>query len=256
MKASTEEFLYVLLWTADSLLHPTWRNLNDGFEAWTWRNGLGRRVAELQRQHLVESVPEHLAHCVVRLTNAGRLAALGGRDPDEQWNRAWDEQWRMVLFDIPERQRPLRIKLWRNLRRQGFGYLQNSVWITPDRIDRERLAHTAAVPSVENVIVIQGRPCTGELDEAVVKGSWDFDRVNEAYRQCQEWLRRAPPADRGFTATREWAQAERTAWTRAAHLDPFLPGVLLPKGYLGRQVWRQRQETLQRLGRQLAGTAA
>ncbi len=32
MRPSTEEFLYFLLWNADSLMRPTWRNLTDPFE--------------------------------------------------------------------------------------------------------------------------------------------------------------------------------------------------------------------------------
>lgn len=255
MTASNEEFLYVLLWTADTLMRPTWRNVNDSFEAWAWRNRLGRRVAELQKQQLLERAPEYLAHAFVRLTNAGRLAALGGRDPDEQWRRPWDGQWRMVLFDIPVREHALHLRLWRNLRRQGFGFLQNSLWITPDPIDRERLAQSSAIPSVELIIVMQGRPAGGESDAAVVQGAWDFDAVNEGYRRCQAWLKQAPAAGAGFDTLRDWARAERAAWMHAVHQDPFLPASLLPRGYLGQRTWEQHRVTLARLAPDLAHAA-
>lgn len=256
MKPSTEEFLYVLLWTADTFMRPTWRNLNDGFEAWAWRNRLGRRIAELEQQQLIERAPEFLAHAVVRLTNHGRLAALGGRDPDAQWHRPWDGQWRMIVFDIPVREHALHLRLWRNLRRQGFGFLQNSLWITPDPIDRERLAQSSSVPSVEMIIVMQGRPCGGETDPAVVRGAWDFDVINGAYRHCQAWLKRAPGPGADFAAIRDWAQAERTAWMRAIRQDPFLPAALLPRGYLGRCTWEQHRQTLARLAPHLQRAAA
>ena len=44
MKPQTEELLYYLLWSADTLMRPTWRRLEEPFEAWAWRNGLIRRL--------------------------------------------------------------------------------------------------------------------------------------------------------------------------------------------------------------------
>jgi hypothetical protein len=66
------------------------------------------------------------------------LHVLGGRDPEAQWARPWDGQWRLVLFDVPTGQNAQRERLRRYLRDKGFGYLQNSVWISPDPLTAER----------------------------------------------------------------------------------------------------------------------
>jgi phenylacetic acid degradation operon negative regulatory protein len=244
MKPATEEFLYILLWTADTLMRPTWCNLNGGFEGWAWRRGLGRRIAELEKQQLVERPPLELAHAVVRLTNAGRLAALGGRDPEQQWNRQWDGRWRMVLFDLPEHELSLRMRLWRNLRRHAFGFLQNSVWITPDPVDRKRVGDAAKLPDVEVIIVIEGQPCCGESNRDIVRGAWDFDEINAAYQHCLAILKAMPARGSPTSQIRRWASLERMAWKRAVSLDPFLPAPLLPDGYLGRRVWECRKTAL------------
>ena len=55
MKAKTEELLYLLLWTCERLVRPTFRNLTDSFESWVYRNGFNRQLAELERRKLVES---------------------------------------------------------------------------------------------------------------------------------------------------------------------------------------------------------
>ncbi|HYD83142.1 MAG TPA: hypothetical protein VEA63_03800, partial [Opitutus sp.] len=81
MKPQTEEFLYFLLWTADSVMRPTWRNVSDSFESWAWRNGLGRRLADLEARKILERHPEPDLSRVVRLTQRGKDLALGGRDP-------------------------------------------------------------------------------------------------------------------------------------------------------------------------------
>jgi hypothetical protein len=131
MQPKTEELLSLLLWSADALMRPTFRNLTDSYESWAYRNGLMRQVAVLEKQQLVERSPGALDDRVYRLTDQGRLHALGGRDPAAQWSRAWDERWRLVLFDIPTAQNTHRARLRRYLRNKGFGYLQNSVWTHP-----------------------------------------------------------------------------------------------------------------------------
>ena len=45
--------------------------------------------------------------------------------------RRWDKKWRVLIFDIPENRRALRIKLRITLRSIGFERLQDSVWIYP-----------------------------------------------------------------------------------------------------------------------------
>ena len=42
MQPKTEEFLNFLLWSADLLARPTFRNLTDSYESWAYRNGLMR----------------------------------------------------------------------------------------------------------------------------------------------------------------------------------------------------------------------
>ena len=45
--------------------------------------------------------------------------------------RKWDGRWRVVIFDIPERRRSVRVRLRRFMQEYGFVRLQDSVWIYP-----------------------------------------------------------------------------------------------------------------------------
>lgn len=45
--------------------------------------------------------------------------------------RRWDGRWRIVIFDIWERRRPVRLRLREMLKKIGFVKLQNSVWVYP-----------------------------------------------------------------------------------------------------------------------------
>jgi len=45
--------------------------------------------------------------------------------------RKWDRRWRVVIFDIPERRKTVRVRLRRFMNEYGFVRLQDSVWVYP-----------------------------------------------------------------------------------------------------------------------------
>lgn len=255
MKPKTEELLNLLLWSADQLARPTFRNLTESYESWAYRNGLLRQVATLEHRQLLERDVRFPNDRFYRLSAYGRLHALGGRDPKERWARPWDGQWRMVLFDVPTGQNAHRERLRRYLRDKGFGYLQNSVWITPDPLTKERKILGAGRINVESLILLEARPCAGESDAEIVAGAWDFEGINRRYARHLKILGERPGSPLRSAAESKsllrWAKAERQAWLQAVKSDPLLPVRLLPSDYLGQQAWRQRVKVLRGASRQL-----
>lgn len=69
----------------------------------------------------------------LRLTEKGeQFAALmreGALAPKKP--RRWDGKWRLLIFDIPERRRGIRVHIRRTLATLGFVRLQDSVWAYP-----------------------------------------------------------------------------------------------------------------------------
>ncbi len=255
MKRETEELLNVLLWSAEMLTRPTFRNLTDSYESWANRHGLLRRLSFLEKKHLVERDSKVPDDRVCRLTAEGRLHALGGRDPQAQWTRAWDGRWRLVLFDVPMARDSARKRLRRYLAERGFGYLQGSVWITPNDLELERQILVGGKIDVESLLLLEARSCAGESDAEIVAGAWDFERINRRYARLMKILDERPASQlRNETAIKDWlcwAAAEREAWLDAVTNDPLLPERILPSNYLGRLAWRRRVEELRDASRQL-----
>ena len=248
MQPKTEEFLNLLLWSAEGLMRPTFRNLTDSYESWAYRKGLMRQVAVLEKQWILERDNSSRNDRLYRLTAAGRLHVLGGRDPQERWGRDWDGQWRMVLFDVPTGQNAQRERLRRYLRAKGFGYLQNSVWITPDPLEEEKQILGGGRINVESLLLLEARPCAGESDTEIVAGAWDFERINRRYAKYLKVLEERPTpslrSERGAKALLSWATTERQTWLDAVTNDPLLPARLLPSGYLGARAWERRVKVL------------
>lgn len=248
MKPRTEELLYLLLWGADQLARPTFRNLTDSFESWAYKNGFLRQIHELEARKILERKPGNAAEAIYRLSESGRLIAMGGRDPVAQWNRPWDGRWRIILFDLPEAEASARVRLRRYLQSSGFGFLQNSVWITPDPLNSLTRELSAHAEDVESLITLEARPAADETDADIVAGAWNFEHINHLYERSLRILRQlpktktktGPPAD----PLLRWAKQEKLVWQEAISADPLLPDSLLPAGYLGKKTWAERSRIL------------
>jgi phenylacetic acid degradation operon negative regulatory protein len=250
MKAKSELMLYHLFWLADYAMRPSIRRVGESFEEWAYKNGYLRQIQTLERQGMLESSPaEKGARRVIKLTRQGMLRALGGMNPAEHWDRPWDGQWRMALFDLPEEKRSLRNALRNELKAARFGYLQGSVWISPDPVDSLRENFRKSDPAIRTIMFFEGRPCDGAGDDELVRAAWDFEAIKQAYREHHACLKNQPRTDH---TTREqlfdWGNLEHAAWARCLKLDPLLPRVLWPAGYPGESAWHERLKYLKKAG--------
>ncbi len=242
-----------LWWGAEVITAPTWRNLDSSFESWAYRSGFSSRLDYLEREQFLEKRPgADAAKWIYRLTEKGRLAGLGGRDPERCWDERWDGLWRMVVFDLPEREPGPRKRLWRWLRANRFGCLQNSLWIKPVLDVGLERQWSADHPDLQIFAVFEGRPRSGASDEEIVAGAWDFEEIDRNYGDYVAHLKEAPTRGQKTAPAPEvlrgWIRQENLLWRRAVRMDPLLPNQLLPKGYRGRAAWKRRREVWKRIG--------
>jgi len=252
MKPKTELLLYQMLWGANKMLQPTLRNLHESFEGWAYRNGLLLQIQRLEAAGYLESSGEGFdGKRMHRLTEAGRRAALGGRDPERAWSSEWDRKWRLFLFDVPERERSLRRQLTRSLAGLGCGRLQGSVWIAATLPEGIAAAFPENGEDCAHLMILEAGSRGPRVDRRMVEVAWDYEEINASYARHQDIMERFPGEGRRVTAEAlaRWAQEENAAWLAAVRADPLLPRCLLPKGYRGRRAWRQRKGTLSRAGR-------
>lgn len=257
MHAKCEEFLNTLLWGMDMLSRPTLRNLTSSYEAWAYRNGFYQQVRRLEQSDFVTREQRALAGQIYSLTKAGRLHALGGRDPEERWTRPWDGVWRSVMFDLPGGRNLLRHTLRRLLHLHHFGCLQRSVWVSPDPLPD--LTEKFNRNDVRSIVLFEMRPMGETSHEQIVEAAWPWKRINELYARHLGVLEDRPKqrlADENSARRfQRWAAMEREAWLAALRADPLLPESLLPKGYLGKKAWTARQQSAKRVNEQLESFA-
>lgn len=249
MREKTKELLYLLLWTCERIAWPTFRNLTESWEGWAYRKGLLRQLNRLSSRQLVESRKSGKSDQTPawRLSESGRILALGGRDPIKEWARPWDERWRLVIFDVPLQRNQARERIRQRLRARCFGRLQESVWVSPHSIPT--VSNWLPDPGPDgSVRFLQSEPCNGDKHEDIVSAAWDFARINELYSDYMAILKDQPAApihdEASANRMHAWMTLERQAWLAVVTLDPLLPDRLLPPDYLGRIAWDARATAL------------
>jgi DNA-binding transcriptional regulator PaaX len=244
--SAADDLLAVLLWSLDTLARPTPHAILASFEAWDYRTRLRPQLLQLERARFLER-RDFKGEATLRLTEQGRAAAWGGVDPVSRWQRAWDGRWRLMLFDLPARDQKLRLRLWRWLRTHRFGYLQLSVWLTPDAIDEAYFPLQDLTLTPASFTVIEGRPVPSDSDTDLVTSAWDFVTINKRYDRVMAIAASGQElAEKGEASPaklRQWLAAERAAWLTAISNDPLLPERLCPPDYLGQRALEQRQTT-------------
>jgi len=252
MRAKTKQLLYQLLWTADHINYPPFLETGETFEEWAHRKGLDVQIRRLERDGYLHAEKTAFDEkTVIRLTKAGRAAALGGRDPNELWSDRWDEKWRMILFDIPVSHSGQRRNLTNILGQNGYGCLQGSVWISariPDAIDkiRSKLNKLAARLLILD-IPSQGR----KTDICMVSSAWNFNSINAAYDEFISAARQARGVKADAKSLGRFACRCNEAWLNAIAIDPLLPSELHPRGYRGPAAWKIHQQVLKDLNRRM-----
>lgn len=243
MNVKTELLLYQLLWTAEQLTCPTFRNLSTSFESWAYSKRLLRIVRRLEGEEMLETQTGDSMDRVVMLTEKGRQLISGNRDPENEWERKWDGIWRMVLFDIPESHRARRRELRSVLHAHHFGCFQQSVWLSPHKMDSINQMLSKKSASLGRFTLMEGRLLFGESDSDVVKNTWDFAKINSKYEAYIQYVKKHV-SGKNINRCDSVIAKEKLLWENALKQDPLLPKQLLPKNYLGQEAYRLRKKLL------------
>ena len=214
---------------------------------WDHTSSFVRQMRRVQAAGLLETDEPSGTDWIPRITEKGKELFANRLDPVAGWKQEWDGNWRSVTFDIPASGRKERARLDSWLEKMRFGHLQGSLWITASSYSNwgEKLESLEVDP--RSVVFMEGRPLGKLSDSLIVERSWDFERLNRRYERYLEFVQSggvgvvdSDPAE-GFV---DWFRKESTLWQSATEADPFLPEVLLPRVYSGKEAWEAKQSAI------------
>ncbi|MBU4200571.1 MAG: hypothetical protein KKG09_05045 [Verrucomicrobia bacterium] len=210
-------------------------------------------IYRLRKNGLIAYRRTHGRPPVLHLTPEGQSRISDIIFPERFWNQRWDGRWYLLMYDIPETQRPYRSALGRFLARQRLGCLQKSVWISARDIRPlfHDLQEAAAIR--DYACLFEAQTVLGQQGAEISAQAWDFDRLNVVQTsylaECDQGTAQAP-GDRGRTTIFAMMHNALAAYVEAMRYDPLLPSALWPPDYCGPKVasaFRHRLRSLAKL---------
>lgn len=172
-----------------------------------------------------------LTRKTLRLLDDGRRRIFCSDPPP------WSGEWSMVIYTVPESDRPTREQLRRDLAWLGFGSLAAATWVSPHPLLEQVADVAAALPNARLELVTM-RAADVASDRSIAARCWDLEGLNAEYASFIRNLRLELPTYRLPVEGHE-AFAARirliNAYRHFTYRDPGLPPELQPPGWLGEQ---------------------
>ncbi|VGO14715.1 hypothetical protein PDESU_03283 [Pontiella desulfatans] len=193
----------------------------------------------------------------LELTPAAKESLPAYFNPEARWDKKWNTIWYMLVYDVPEADRPYRDVLRRFLKQERLGCLQQSVWVTPRDIrpQFDDLVKAAAVDSF--AFLFESRTVLGLPNSRVADQAWNLDRLYDIQRRYCETTEQNLDLLAGSCSDEEVGALMRLAleaFHSAFAEDPLLPSVLLPRNYQGRRAWELHCRMMSAIGQRLGAS--
>ncbi len=216
---------------------------------WESEYALRRQLRAMEARGLITLNGDKPADWVPQVTKIGRRLAQNEFDPQVAWSSAWDGQWRIVSFDLPQNQPSRRYQLNSWLKQMRFGRLQGSLWIS-HRFSQDWYETVSQIDANPHAVIFLHSSTIGKLDaREIVNKAWDFEKINPLYKAYLQFLAVHPPPRFGSRQMKDfpasWFRSEHSLWRKAYSSDPFLSEELLPSDYLGQKAYLARQQIFQ-----------
>lgn len=142
----------------------------------------------------------------------------------------WDGKWRIIIFDIPEKQRKKRAKVRKILAKLSFGRASNSIYISP--FDNLKLAQDEIRSGAgDNIRLFAFQGVAISNQKAIARIAFNLEELNEKYKS---WMRRVK--DPSINSGRE-IDILVSYYDRVLRYDPGLPSDLLPDNWPFIKTW-------------------
>ena len=165
-----------------------------------------------------------------RITGAGRRQLIKCYPALKIASQPWDGFWRMVIFDIPEKNRQARDLLRRQLVKLGFGKLQNSTYISPHDHGKSLLDFLEARGLVGKVLLLEAKQKHLGKPQVLAERVWDLQDLARDYEKIIDRLS-TRFGIRDQAKREEFLKKVYQEYLRVLNKDPFLPKELLPKDW-------------------------
>ncbi|HBU22235.1 TPA: hypothetical protein DEB02_04810 [Candidatus Beckwithbacteria bacterium] len=200
-----------------------------GYSKRKYRHLVGRLAREDLIKRVVINGGVHF-----RIGDAGRNRLTSLRPALKLKNKPWDGFWRLVVFDVPERDRRKRDLLRRKLKLMGFGALMYSTYISPYD-QEESLVEFFKLNKIPDVLLLEAKQKNLGEPKKLAEKAWNLSGIAKRYLAVAEQL--TTRFGIGSVQKREdFLKKVYGEYLKVLTADPFLPRDLLPDSWPAEKV--------------------
>lgn len=143
----------------------------------------------------------------------------------------WDKKWRVVIFDLPERERKYRLLLVEKLTEIGFAPLSRGAYISPFSLlsVAQKMANYWGINQHLSLLTVEKINNDKNITEC-----WNLKEINTKYTNFIKMTTRIQRHARLWPIQ---AKEMEQAFAEIFALDPHLPKELLPKDWQGQAAY-------------------
>ena len=170
-----------------------------------------------------------------RLTGIGEKALRREFPIFSLRNRKWDKKWRIVFYDVPEKEKKTRRQIQEKLQELGFGMIQESVYISPFDVAEDLREFMIAEGLGRLVFVCVANQLFAGDEKLLAEKIWNLENLNKAYAKILEKIKEGERSNQLFSKYEDLVR-----------IDPCLPKELLPNDWVGDKVYKEIKKLLEK----------
>lgn len=143
-------------------------------------------------------------------------------------SKPWDGKWRIVVFDITEKEHRLRDYLREKLVSLGFGRLQESVYVTPLDVLADLKEFLKEKDLYGKAIVFEAKELFSLNPKIIAGYVWKLEKINNDYYELIERVEKTQ-----IEVDKEEIKKIKEDFFNLLLKDPLLPREFLPEDWVG-----------------------
>ncbi len=148
-------------------------------------------------------------------------------------SKSWDGYWRIVIFDISEKNKAKRNILRNKLVELGFGKWQRSIYISPFNIEEDMYEFLNNQGLFGSAYILTSKHKLLGDAKVLAQKIWPLDKISHQYDQVISQIEKISTLPKGKLNSH--IKKTKQEYVDVLHQDPCLPKQLLPKHWPANQ---------------------
>lgn len=158
-------------------------------------------------------------------------------------DRAWNQKWHLVIFDLPENKRKEKETFLSKLKQTGFAKMQDSTYLSVHNFQDEtkKLAKSLGISDYVRVMLVEDLGI--EDQRKFAEKVWSLQGLNNRYKDyVKKYQNGYEGQEFSSEVLRFWLKKARHEYLNIRHNDPVFPKELLPTDWMGNEAEKIYQQ--------------